>query len=624
MSDYLGDDGYGGGPEEPEYVGHNNALVQVPGARLPMPKDAGVEAHQWRVFTEAIWPGAKTPEAIKLALDYCKSRHLDPLKRPVHIVPMYNSSLGRKVETIWPGISELQTTAARTGEWAGMDDPRWGPLIEETFHGRSQQFDKRANKYVWRDDEPVTLTYPEWCSVTVYRIVKGHREPFSEPVYWKEHYVTKGPASSVPNSMWEKRTRGQLAKCAKAASLRAAFPEETGNQYTSDEMEGKDTEGGIVIPGSIEPQSSVPPPPPPNRADFEKPQQDDWLAKRELELVAEKDGFKQARLLQQALRTARTTADVRGLTEMPAVKVLLASAPRDIRAEMEAAFGAAAARLTEGVVQQQQISAPAEDEPSVPPFVGYLVDENGNPVRHEPYLDPVSFARAAFDYYRTEGHPDGIAGDFFAENEKAMKEARANPEASRIMDDMLAYGNWPDTTEDAETEPEPSPVVPKQDRSGKPDWAGYQQEMLAALTAMRGRSLERVEAWLEAQRPQLEQAPSATRLRIVWLITEWLTTNTAPEVRQGLAPVLGSLAVKPRAEATKTEPKSSDEAMADNMIARLAVLHAMARTDYSKAKQQFDLLAGLDDTKELRQRLTQTNPQLAGRLHNAFQQALEV
>jgi len=45
--------------------------------------------------------------------------------------------------------------------------------------------------------------------------------------------------------MWVKRPRGQLLKCAKAASLRAAFPEEAG--YTAEEMVGKSIDGDLVV-----------------------------------------------------------------------------------------------------------------------------------------------------------------------------------------------------------------------------------------------------------------------------------------------------------------------------------------------------------------------------------------
>jgi phage recombination protein Bet len=245
---------YSGGA--PSNYGHDSRvrgstgteLVQV-GARLAMPKDAGLPPEQWRVLTDAIWPSAKTPESIKLAIDYCRARKLDPFKRPVHIVPMYNSQLRCEVETVWPGISELQTTAARTGEWAGMDEPKWGETITQTFTGRIKEKVRGSNREEWVDAE-VTLTFPESCTVTVYRMIKGQRCAFSEPVYWLETYATRNKWVELPNSMWERRSRGQLLKCAKAASLRAAFPEELGSQYAAEEMEGKDTTGGIVIPGT--------------------------------------------------------------------------------------------------------------------------------------------------------------------------------------------------------------------------------------------------------------------------------------------------------------------------------------------------------------------------------------
>ncbi|MFI3136867.1 MAG: recombinase RecT, partial [Methylococcaceae bacterium] len=57
-------------------------------------------------------------------------------------------------------------------------------------------------------------------------------------VYWLEAYSTAGGRySQIPTAMWIKRPKGQLAKCAKAASLRTAFPEDCG--YLAEEMEGK-------------------------------------------------------------------------------------------------------------------------------------------------------------------------------------------------------------------------------------------------------------------------------------------------------------------------------------------------------------------------------------------------
>ena len=204
--------------------------------RFPVPVKSelerlGVDEAKWRVLAEMTFPSARTPEALVMVLEYCRARGLDPLKRPVHIVPMWNVALGREVETVWPGINEVQTTAARTGLWAGMDSPRFGPELSRSFRGR------RRSGEGWEDAE-LTLTFPSWCEVTVWRLVNGQRCAFSEPVFWLEAYSRAGGArSELPNDMWVRRPRGQLLKCAKAASLRAAFPEEA--DYTAEEMEGK-------------------------------------------------------------------------------------------------------------------------------------------------------------------------------------------------------------------------------------------------------------------------------------------------------------------------------------------------------------------------------------------------
>jgi hypothetical protein len=56
---------------------------------------------------------------------------------------------------------------------------------------------------------------------------------------------TKG--LNVPNEKWQKAPFQMLEKCAEAASLRRAFPEELGNAYTAEEMEGKEFRGGTTI-----------------------------------------------------------------------------------------------------------------------------------------------------------------------------------------------------------------------------------------------------------------------------------------------------------------------------------------------------------------------------------------
>ena len=188
----------------------------------------GVGINAWRALVDAVYPLAKSADSVILALSYCRARKLDPFKKPVHIVPMWNSQLKRMVETVWPGIGELRTTAFRTGQFAGRDEARYGETKRQTIGNAAMEF-------------------PEWCQVTVYRMLDGQRVPFPGPrVYWLESYATAGRDDISPNSMWKRRPFGQIDKCAEAAALRAAFPEEVGNEYAAEEMEGKTIDGAVI------------------------------------------------------------------------------------------------------------------------------------------------------------------------------------------------------------------------------------------------------------------------------------------------------------------------------------------------------------------------------------------
>lgn len=210
--------------------------------RLPMPRglaerysDMGVDAISWRTLTDVLYPAAKTPESVMMLLSYCKSRNLDPFKRPAHIVPMWSSEKRTYIDTVWPGIAELRTTAVRTGQYAGRGDLVFGPMITRTFEGIVS--DKKVSYEV---------TFPEYAQMTVYRMLDGQRCAFQgDPVFWLETYARTG-RSEVPNEMWRRRARGQLIKCAEASALRVAFPEELGSDYTIEEMEGQSL--GAIMP----------------------------------------------------------------------------------------------------------------------------------------------------------------------------------------------------------------------------------------------------------------------------------------------------------------------------------------------------------------------------------------
>lgn len=182
--------------------------------------DIGVTKATWKALTDAVFPNAQSVDSVVLALSYCVARKLDPFKRCVHIVPMWSKEKGALVDTVWPGIAELRTTAFRTGSYAGKDAAEFGP--DET--------EKIGNTEV---------TYPTWCRITIYRRLGSNICKFTGPmVYWLETYGRVKRNDETPNSMWLKRPRGQIEKCAEAAALRAAYPEELGNEYAAEEMVG--------------------------------------------------------------------------------------------------------------------------------------------------------------------------------------------------------------------------------------------------------------------------------------------------------------------------------------------------------------------------------------------------
>lgn len=191
-----------------------------------------------RVLQNSLYPGANIG-SVQMVLSYCQAAGLDPMQKPVHIVPMWDGKQGGMRDVIMPGVNLYRTQASRTGKFAGMSEPEYGPMMEETIGGAA-------------------IKYPEWCKVTVRRLLdNGTVAEFTAREYWLENYAVKGgkEKSIAPNAMWTKRPRGQIAKCAEAQALRKAFPE-CGSQPTAEEMEGKAIGAEIDITPVVQHQLS--------------------------------------------------------------------------------------------------------------------------------------------------------------------------------------------------------------------------------------------------------------------------------------------------------------------------------------------------------------------------------
>lgn len=207
-----------------------NEIITKNTTDLAPNNDYGLENATWNALKTIVYDGAKD-ESIKLVLDYCKANKLDPLQKPVHIVQTgaYNSqNKWVNKDTIWASIGLYRIQAERTGNYAGLSEPEYGPIIDAVF----VKYDRSGNK------QEVRVSYPEWCKVTVKKIVQDHVAEYTVKEFWLENYAKANSKSTAPNSMWHTRTFGQLAKVSEAQALRKAFPE-ISQRPIAEEMEGK-------------------------------------------------------------------------------------------------------------------------------------------------------------------------------------------------------------------------------------------------------------------------------------------------------------------------------------------------------------------------------------------------
>jgi len=181
-----------------------------------------IDQHIWSALKNSLYTGAKD-ESIKMVLDYCKAAKLDPMQKPVHIVPMSvkNAVTGKYEykDVVMAGVGLYRIQAARSNQYAGVSEPEFGEDVTCNLGGAE-------------------ITYPKWCKVTVKKLVNNTIVEFTAKEYWLENYASKKD-ELTPNTMWRKRPYGQLAKCAEAQALRKAFPEIVSQHPTAEEMEGK-------------------------------------------------------------------------------------------------------------------------------------------------------------------------------------------------------------------------------------------------------------------------------------------------------------------------------------------------------------------------------------------------
>lgn len=136
----------------------------------------------------------------KFFLEVAKRSGLDPFQRQIHAVKRQGKLC------IQTGIDGFRVIAARTREYAGQEE---------------KDFEYEGNG-----------KFPVRARCTVYRLVQGHRVPFTATCRWAEFYP-----GDKQGFMWRDKPEVMLGKCVEAQALRMAFPAETKGLYEEAELQ---------------------------------------------------------------------------------------------------------------------------------------------------------------------------------------------------------------------------------------------------------------------------------------------------------------------------------------------------------------------------------------------------
>lgn len=394
-----------------------NALVKA-GGTLAISDDEAI-----KVLSNSLYPGAR-PESIRLVLAWCKATGRDPMKKPIHIVPMWVKDAitgnGAMRDVLMPGIGTYRSDASTTGQYAGKGEPEFGPDVVGNVG-------------------TVRMTYPKWCKVSVSRVVAGKERSFTAMEFWLENYATAGRDKDEPNAMWRKRPYGQLAKCAESQALRMAFPDETGNTNTIEEMEGK-TFSGPTIDAEPEVRQKTPDP------------ELGFVDKVRSFLETETNGTTWLKGFHKAMASVETIGDVMTIMALPSVRAKLdplKGAPTLIKQQIDEVHHQTVARLSPqesgadeevtGLASETVHVAPsASSVPGsgqTPPVEIWPVDEMGEPLDDQTQpMSAVEFANWFAGRFHMTHNQEGLQ----EHNIDNLGEAGADQTAKLII--MQALG----------------------------------------------------------------------------------------------------------------------------------------------------------------------------------------
>ena len=166
----------------------------------------------------------EAPEGdLKVFMHYCQRTGLDPFAKQIYMIKRYDSQTRGDKWTIQAAIEGLRLVGERHPQYAGQTEPEWC-----------------GEDGVWRD---VWLSKDVPAAARVKVIRRDWDLPAVGVVHFNEFAQTKNNGELT--YMWKTKAAHMLAKCAEAAAMRKAFPNDLSGVYTEDEM-GR-AEGRVTI-----------------------------------------------------------------------------------------------------------------------------------------------------------------------------------------------------------------------------------------------------------------------------------------------------------------------------------------------------------------------------------------
>ena len=177
---------------------------------------------QIEVIKEQFAKGA-TDSELQMFIYVCRMTKLDPFSKQIHLVPRWDSKLGKELRVVVVGIDGLRSIAERTGSYAGNSDP---------LFGEEQEIEVKKTDFRTKAEVAKKYTVPSKATVTVKKVVQGVICDFTATAKWEEYYP-----GDKQGMMWTRMPENMLGKCAEAKALRKAFPAVMSGLYVGEEMQ---------------------------------------------------------------------------------------------------------------------------------------------------------------------------------------------------------------------------------------------------------------------------------------------------------------------------------------------------------------------------------------------------